>query len=49
LALAGDDDECPHANKKKDDNGVVVQLDDLQSSTTNNDGKMQTGVISTNV
>jgi hypothetical protein len=47
LIYAGHDDECPH--KKKDENGVIVQLDDLQSSTASKDGKMETGVISTHV
>jgi hypothetical protein len=34
---------------KRDGDNVAVQLDDLQSTTVSNDGKMQTGVISTNV
>jgi hypothetical protein len=47
LIYAGHDDECPH--KEKDENGAVVQLEDLPPSTASNDGKLQTGVISTNV
>jgi hypothetical protein len=34
---------------KRDGDNVAVKLDDLQSTTASNDGKTQTGVISTNV
>ena len=41
----GDDNDCPH-KRKHDENGVVVKLDDIKSSTAKKDDKTGTGVTS---